>query len=79
MYQNSCPQCAYDEASGGFMEGSVPCYHGTSLSHDDCIHSPHSHELIMNSVWLDEVRVRVESDVRPTVNLHASSLKWLVK
>ena len=61
------------------MEGSAPCYHGTSLSHVDCIHSPPSPELIMNSVWLDEVRVRVESDVRPTVNLHASSLKWLVK
>ena len=57
------------------MEGSAPCYHGTSLSRDDCIHSPHSHELVMNSMWLDEVHVRVENDVRPTVNLHASSQK----
>jgi len=38
------------------MEGSAPCYCGTSLSHDDCIHSPHNHELTMNSMWLDEVR-----------------------
>ena len=58
-------QRAYSEATGGFAEGSTPRDRGTSLGRDDRIHGSLLiiNELIMNSMWSDEVghkgRVRV--------------------
>ena len=50
-------QLAYSEATGGFTEGSTPRDRGTSLGRDDRIHGSLLiiNELIMNSMWSDEV------------------------
>ena len=50
-------QRAYSEATGGFTEGSTPRDRGTSLGRDDRIHGSLLiiNELIMNSMWSDEV------------------------